>query len=73
MQQYLSQRQQKLKKSQRRTNNPEKIISEQLNDKKGAVKKAPCKKRRINDFLIVKDPSFVLKLTCNEKFNTKVF
>ena len=28
-----------------------------------AVKKAPCKKRRINDFLIVKDPSFVLKLT----------
>ena len=38
----------------------------------GAVKKAPCKKRRINDFLIVKDPSFVLKLTCNEKFNTKV-
>lgn len=34
MQQYLSQRQQKLKKIQRRTNNPEKIISEQLNDKK---------------------------------------
>ena len=40
MQQYLSQRQQKLKKSQRRTNNLEKIISEQLNDsKKGMVTK----------------------------------
>ena len=40
MQQYLRQRQQKLKKSQRRTNNLEKIISEQLNDsKKGMVTK----------------------------------